>query len=104
MLAHAEAMGEEVDPESRMSQQELMIMMGEASLVIDSLKMQEREIQYFQMGQVKRIKCPYCEHKGQSVLEEQTPIYAYLLCFALYILVGFYAVILMPCIAGILRD
>ena len=38
------------------------------------------------MGAVKRIKCPYCEHTGQSVLEESTPILAYLLSFALYLL------------------
>ena len=56
------------------------------------------------MGAVKRIKCPYCEHTGQSVLEESTPILAYLLSFALYLLIGFYAILLMPCIAGILRD
>ena len=39
ILAEAEALGEDVDPESRMSPQDLMLMMGEASLVIDSLKM-----------------------------------------------------------------
>ena len=38
MLAEQEAMGEEVDPESRMSPHELMGMMCEASMVIDSLK------------------------------------------------------------------
>ena len=97
-------MGEEVDPESRMAPHELMGMMCEASMVIDSLKQQEREIRYFKMGVAKRIKCPYCEHNGQSVLEESTPILAYLVSFALYLLIGFYAVLLMPCIAGILRD
>ena len=38
MLAHAEAAGADVDPESMMSPEELMLMMGEAALVIDSLE------------------------------------------------------------------
>lgn len=37
-LARKEAEGEEVDPESRMSQTEVMMMMGEAALIIDSLE------------------------------------------------------------------
>ena len=64
MLAEQEALGADIDPESRMSPEELMGMVCEASVVLDSLKMQEREIKYFQMGVAKRIKCPYCEHKG----------------------------------------
>ena len=47
-----------------MSQMEVMMMMGEAALIIDSLEHQEMEMKYFQMGMTKRIKCPYCEHKG----------------------------------------
>ncbi len=61
-------------------------------------------MQYFRYGMAKRIKCPYCEHKGQSVLEESTPIHAWLLCFAAYILMGIYSFIVMPCILGLLRD
>ena len=47
-----------------MSPEELFAMMGEATYVLDSLQEQEREMRYFRMGQAKRIKCPYCEHKG----------------------------------------
>jgi len=81
-------------------------MMGEASLVLDSLECQEREIKYFQMemGQAKRIKCPYCEHRGKSNLEESTPVYVYLLCFVIYLVIGFFSVLIYPCIVGIFRD
>ena len=37
-LSRRVAEGEEVDPESRMSQAEVMMMMGEAALIIDSLE------------------------------------------------------------------
>ena len=87
-----------------MSPEELMIMMAESAMVLDSLETQEREIKFFRMGITKRIKCPYCEHKGQSNLEESTPVYVYALCFILYLALGIYCVILFPCIVGILRD
>ena len=87
-----------------LSPTEMMLMVGQAAMVIDSLEQQEAEMKYFRYGMAKRIKCPYCEHKGQSVLEESTPIHAWLLCFAVYILMGIYSFVVMPCIIGLLRD
>lgn len=87
-----------------LSPTEMMLMVGQAAMVIDSLEQQEAEMKYFRYGMAKRIKCPYCEHKGQSVLEESTPVHAWLLCFAVYILMGIYSFVVMPCILGLLRD
>ena len=56
------------------------------------------------MGMAKRIKCPYCEHKGQSHLEESTPFYTYIICFIIYLALGMYSIVIFPCILGILRD
>jgi len=73
-------------------------------MVIDSLEQEEAKMKYFQYGMSKRIKCPYCEHKGRSMLEESTPIYTWLLCLAVYLFLGLYSFVLMPCIIGLLRD
>ena len=73
-------------------------------MVLDELEQEEEKMQYFRYGMSKRIKCPYCEHKGRSHLEESTPIHAYLLCFAVFLMLGMWSVLLMPCILGVLRD
>ena len=59
-LAESQANGEEVDPESMLSQEELLMMVGEASFMIDTLEQHEEELVRFKMGQTKSIKCPYC--------------------------------------------
>ena len=56
----------------------------QAAMVLDELEHEEAKMKYFQYGMSKRIKCPYCEHKGRSLLEESTPITAWLLCFAVF--------------------
>ena len=61
-------------------------------------------MKYFKYGMSKRIKCPYCEHKGLSNLEESTPIHAWLLCFAVWIVLGLLSFLIMPIILGLLRD
>ena len=38
MLAESQANGENVDPEAMLSQEELLMMVGEASMVIDQLE------------------------------------------------------------------
>ena len=60
MLAESQANGEDVDPEALLSQEELLLMVGEASLVIDQLEQHEEELVRFKMGQTKSIKCPFC--------------------------------------------
>ena len=59
-LAENQANGEEVDPESMLTQEELLMMVGEASFMIDTLEQHEEELVRFKMGQTKSIKCPYC--------------------------------------------
>ena len=87
-----------------MHPQELFMMVGQAAMVLDSLEQQEEEMRYYRMGMAKRIKCPYCEHKGESHLEESTPLYAFILCFILFLFLGFYSMVLLPCVLGVLRD
>ena len=81
-----------------------MLMTYQAAMVLDELEHEEAKMKYFQYGMSKRIKCPYCEHKGRSLLEESTPITAWLLCFAVFLLLGMWSLLIMPCILGILRD
>ena len=87
-----------------MTQFEMMAMMGEAAIVLQRLKSTEREMKYFRMSATKRIKCFYCEHKGHSELEECTPYYVYILCFIAYLILGYYSIVIIPCIVGIFRD
>ena len=68
MLAESAANGEDVDPETLISPEQMLLMVGEASMVIDQLEQREEELVRFKMGQSKRIKCPYCEHTGRSVM------------------------------------
>lgn len=56
------------------------------------------------MGVAKRIKCPYCEHKGQSHLEESVPWFAYVICLIVFLAIGYYAILTVPCILGIFQD
>ena len=44
VLANAEAHGEDVDPESLMTPEELMMMVGEASMIMEQLDEQQRAI------------------------------------------------------------
>ena len=43
-----------------LTQEELLMMVGEASFMIDTLEQHEEELGRFKMGQTKSIKCPYC--------------------------------------------
>ena len=104
MLAESQANGENVDPEAMLSQEELLMMVGEASMVIDQLEQQEEELVRFKMGQTKSIKCPFCQHVGRSVMEESNPPIAYVLCVVLLLLFGYLGVILFPCLLGVFRS
>ena len=57
------------------------------------------------MGQERKIKCPYCEHKGHSIMEEDQECLVTIVSLAiLYLLIGFFTIILMPCVCGIFRS
>ena len=49
------------------------------------------------------MKCPYCEEKINSIVEERTPLIVYILCFASFMLLGYLGFLLFPCLAGVFR-
>ena len=60
------------------AQFEEAVMMQNASLFMQELELQEQKLLLIQMAQTKIIKCNYCGHKGQSMVEETTSVISYL--------------------------
>jgi len=56
------------------------------------------------MGKTKKIKCPFCEHKGRSLMQESTPAFTYIIVVSLFFLLGIFSFLLTPMIFGILRQ
>jgi hypothetical protein len=51
-------MGIEVDPEMQMSDQQIILMMAEASMILEDLEEQERQIVSFKISKkTRKIKC-----------------------------------------------
>ena len=50
MLTELAADGKDVDPEAMLSPEQLLMLVGEASLVIDQLEQREEELIRFKMG------------------------------------------------------
>ena len=71
--------------------------------MLDELEHEQKKIVKFKRCQAKKIKCIYCEHKGRSIVEEQQPWATYVIALALYLLVGFWSILLFPFIVGLLR-
>jgi len=71
--------------------------------VLDELEHEQKKIVKFKRCQAKKIQCIYCEHKGRSIVEEQQPWATYVIALALYLLVGFWSILLFPFIVGLLR-
>jgi len=48
--------------------------------------------------------CPFCSHKGHSIIEEKNPILAYLVVTIFIFLIGWFGLFLSPMFMGILRQ
>ena len=94
---------------------EQMQILQDAGEIMHELEEQENAIIRFRLGQSKTIKCKYCDHKGQSTVEESTSIITFML-FTMIILatrdylfsftwmyVSFQLLFVLPFLAGILR-
>lgn len=82
---------------------------------MSELERQEEKLIYMQLAPTKTIKCTFCDHKGQSEVDEETSIITYLIFVMM--LVGTYDwaiaqsflwymflfLIVLPLIGGILR-
>ena len=68
-----------------------------AFTVMNELHEKEREIVRLRFSQTKMIKCTYCDHKGQSIVEETTSVLTWLFGAAYIILTWDYAGSLMYC-------
>lgn len=84
-----------------------------AYTVMNELNKKERELIRFRLSQSKTIKCTYCDHKGQSMVEETTSILTYLFG-AIFIIMTwdytgsytyffFFTLFVLPILAGIFR-
>ena len=102
MLAEAEASGLQIDPEMQMSDQQIMLMVAEASMILEELEEQERQIVSLKVSnKTRKIKCQYCEHKGSSMMEESVHAVGWVICLFLLICFGLYSLIITPFILGI---
>jgi|LauGreDrversion4_2_1035121.scaffolds.fasta_scaffold461624_1 hypothetical protein len=50
------------------------------------------------------IVCPFCEHKGTSLIEERNTVISYLVIAIVLLLIGWYGLMLGPFIFGTLRQ
>jgi LITAF-like zinc ribbon domain len=52
----------------------------------------------------KKILCPYCEHRGVSIIEERNMLLSYLAVLAFFVILGWVCgALLAPIILGLLR-
>lgn len=90
-----------------------MKLVKNAFTVMKELDKKERDLIRFRLSQTKMIKCTFCGHKGQSIVEETTSILTYLFG-AMFIMLTwdysgslsyffFFTLFLLPIIAGIFR-
>ena len=72
---------------------------------MEQLETTEKSVKaMYESKNAKKIKCPYCDHRGDAHESDNTPIYVYVICFVLYIGLGVYSVPIIPCILGIFRN
>ena len=57
----------------------------------------------FKLGQSKKMKCQFCEHKGRSIVSEQQPWLTLVVIITLYFQVGFWFIVFVPIVVGLLR-
>ena len=69
-----------------MTQLEAQAVLENAAQVMGELERQEQQIVQFRLGGAKTIKCIYCEHKGQSLVEESTSVITYLIFFIIVLM------------------
>ena len=86
----------------QMSDQQIMLMVAEASMILEELEEQERQIVSLKVSnKTRKIKCQYCEHKGSSLMEESVQAVGWVICLFLLICFGLYSLIITPFILGI---
>lgn len=90
--------GQDVDPESLMTSEEILDMVDTAQTILEDLEEKQESLIMIKLEKAKEIKCPHCDHKGQSIVEEHTPIFVTLFVCILPMTLGFVSLILIPCI------
>ena len=95
-------MGMEVDPEMQMSDQQILLMVAEAGILLEELEDSERQLVSFKVEKkTRKMKCQFCEFKGSSMMDESVHPLAWAVCIFLLVCLGLYSLILAPFIIGI---
>lgn len=98
---------------ARQNEVKKMQLVKNAYSVMKELNDNERKLIRYRLSPTKMIKCSFCEHKGQSVVEETTSVLTYLFGAIFIILTWdwsgsltyffFFTLCLLPIFAGIFR-